>query len=142
MRYPMRIMLFLAAVLALVPAAQAQQRSRVAIEFVRIGFPAGLDSTEAAEADTSLGTLFKSGLWTPVYVTVRAGAEGARPGRVVVETADSDDVQNTYAVPVPALEPNDMITVQAFTKTGSANGELVIRLDEQVAENRFKTLIE
>lgn len=135
-------MLFLAAVLALVPAAQAQPRSRVTIESVRVGFPAGLDSTEAAEADTSLGTLFKSGLWTPVYVTVRGGAEGASPGRVVVETADSDDVQNTYAVPVPALEPKDMVTVQAFTKTGSANGELVIRLDEQVAENRFKPVDE
>jgi hypothetical protein len=138
----MRTILFLAVVLALVPAAQAQQRPRVAIEFVRIGFPAGLDSTDAVGMDQSLGTLFKSGLWTPVYVTIRAGAEGTRPGRVVVEATDSDDVQNTYAVPVPALEPNDTVTVQAFTKTGSVNGDLIIRLDDQVAENRFKTVIE
>ena len=142
MRYPMRTILFLVMALALVPAVRAQQRPKVAIEFVRIGFPAGLDSTDAADVGQAQGTLFKSGFWTPVYVTIRAGAEGARPGRVVLESTDSDDVQNTYTVPVPALEQNDGVTVQAFTKTGSANGELVVRLDEQVAENRFKNVIE
>lgn len=143
MRYPLRTIPFLAMALALVPAAHAQPRPRVAIEFVRIGFPAGIDSTDPADVAQGQGTLFKSGFWTPVFVTLRAGPDGAtKPGRIVVEGTDSDDVQNTYAVPVPALEPNDTVTVQAFTKTGSAAGELVIRLDEQVAENRFKTAIE
>ena len=138
----MRTILFLLMTLALVPAAQAQPRPHVAIEFVRIGFPAGLDSTDPADVAQGQGTLFKSGFWTPVFVTIRAGADGSKPGRIVVESTDTDDVQNTYAVPVPALEQNDTITVQAFTKASGSAGELIIRLDEQVAETRFKTIIE
>ena len=116
------------AVLLLLPGSgQAQSRIRLRIESVQVGFGA---SPPIAE--------FKSGFWTPVYITVMAGPEGTPRGELVVEAVDSDEVPNRYTVPLPQLEPNDQETVLAFTKPGSSSDITVqARIDDRtIAENK------
>src|SRR2546421_9980249 len=80
--------------------APAQQRPKVHIDLVQVGLPVNPQVGE-----------FKSGFWTPVYVDVTAGPEGVVRGDVLVETADGDDVRNSYRVPLSPLEPNEHVQV-------------------------------
>ncbi|MBV9124881.1 MAG: hypothetical protein JO112_16120, partial [Planctomycetes bacterium] len=98
----------------------------VQIDQVRIGFPGGSEPGEAAD-ERGRSDLFKSGEWTPVYVDLTVGPQGlvgtrseqAETGfQVVVEASDSDNVQNSYRVPLPNLEPNQQFTALAYLKPG------------------------
>lgn len=115
------------AVLVLLPNdGNAQPRARLRIESVQVGFG---PSPVIAE--------FKSGFWTPVYVTVMAGPEGTPRGELVVESIDSDEVPNRYTVALPQLEPNEQATLLAFTKPGSATSEIIVRA--QINDRTFET---
>lgn len=142
MRYSIRACLILLLVLAITPATLAQQRQRVYVDNVQIGFAAGADSADAADLDQGRASLHKSGFWTPVYVVIRAGQEGLRGGLVIVETTDSDDVQNTFTVSFPPLNPDDRFLALTYTKPGSQDGEMILTIKEQVGESRFKPVLE
>jgi hypothetical protein len=107
--------------------AQGQARPRVIIDQVQIGFPKGLEQGDVPDERDRLAT-FKAGFWTPVYVYCTAGPEGITSGQVVVQATDTDDVQNNYTVPLPAggVPPNEPFMVMAYTKPGSAGGDLLI----------------
>src|SRR5262249_9064481 len=114
------------AVVFLVPrAGTAQPRSRLRIESVQVGFG---PTPPLAE--------FKSGFWTPVYVSVMAAPEGTPRGELIVESVDSDEVPNRYTVPLPPLGPNEQETILAFTKPGSATSEIAVRarIDDRIIE--------
>jgi hypothetical protein len=102
---------------------------------VRVGFPAGAHSGEP-EPDGRRKPLFKANAWTPVEVEVRclARLEQGKRAELVVETPDSDDLFTRFAVPLPAMEPDAVQTVVAYTKPGSVVPDLtayVRELDEQ-----------
>src|SRR5205807_664656 len=76
--------------------------------------------------------LFKPGAWAPVYVEVQAGPDGTQqPGQVVVETTDSDEVQNRFFAdpPLPPLEGGKSDTVLTYTKPGSLGCDITVTLD-------------
>jgi hypothetical protein len=108
-----------------VPDAAAQVPLRVKIDKVQVGFRA------YAQDETS--GRFKVGLWTPVYVYfsqapdgpffLPAGKDGVGHGELLVETTDSDDVQNLYRVPF-AFSPNEQRPVLTYTKTGVGRPEI------------------
>ena len=136
MRFPIAAGLLL--VSAVWPAvAPAQQRARVAIESVQVGFPS---PPGPGEADDERGrpALYKAGFWAPVFVRVTAGPDGVAGGQVLVETTDADDVRNTYAAPLPGggLAPGSSQTLLAYVKTGSVTADLTvtIRADNQSAD--------
>jgi hypothetical protein len=69
---------------------------------VRVGIPPGpLVGDEDAGRRTD--TLFKAGHWAPVLVTI-AGKSKIEDADLVVQTVDSDDVFNDYAVRLPVLD--------------------------------------
>jgi hypothetical protein len=115
---------FLAALTAFalfVPAqAQAQDRRKIRINTVRVGFPSSLVDSQ-----------FKSGNWTPVYVDITAGPEPIAHAKLTIEAVDTDDVRNNYTVDVPLLDPGDSATVMAYTKPGSESADVgvSIRMD-------------
>lgn len=113
-----------ACLLGLAAPGNAQDKGRIKINSVRIGFP--LSSTQSE---------LKSGFWMPVYVDVTAGPERIPRGEVTIEAADADDVRNRYTVPLPTLEPGEQATVQTYTKPGSAGDEIMvtIRIDDRLA---------
>src|SRR5437879_11916955 len=97
-------------------AGKAQPRIQLHIETVQVGFGSSAPIAE-----------FKSGFWTPVYITVQAGPQGTPRGDLIVESVDSDDVPNRYTVPLPPLEANEQETILAFTKPGSTSSEITVR---------------
>lgn len=109
--------------------AQAQRVPRVKIEHVRYGFPAGIQP-DGETGDWESTPLFKLGVWTPVYISLTAGPQGFKKdeAQVVVESADSDEVVNNYSVPVPPVEKNETFTVLAYTKPGSAEKGITVRV--------------
>ncbi len=114
--------LALAAALVLTAAGRAQQPPKAIINTggVRVGFPA---------AGGSYG--LKVGAWAPVYVDLaasRLGRLSPGDGWIVVETADSDDVPNTYRVPLPPLEPEEQATVITYVRVGNVGSEVRVRL--------------
>jgi hypothetical protein len=104
------------------------------IEDVRIGFPT---SAEEGEIKDERGRvwLHKAGFWTPIYVQIRAGSEDIAKGKVVIGSTDTDDVQNTYTVPLPpaGIKAEESLTVVTYTKNGSASGEISVTVE---ADNR------
>lgn len=108
---------------------QAQRVARVKVEHVRYGFPAGIQP-DGETGDWESTPLFKLGVWTPVYVSLTAGPQGFRKDEavVVVESADSDEVVNNYSVPVPPVDKNESFTVLAYTKPGSAEKGITVRV--------------
>src|SRR5262249_55983679 len=74
----------------------------VEIVSVRVGIPPGpLVGDE--EIGRRTDPLFKAGHWTPVLVTI-AGKTQIEGADLVVQTIDSDDVFNEYAVRLPVLD--------------------------------------
>jgi hypothetical protein len=108
-------------------------------EDIRIGFAAPPEPGEPADPRGRL-SLHKAGCWTPVYVTFTAGLDGVKAGRVTIEATDSDDVQNTYSVPLPSggVRPNEPATVMAYTKLGSVSGEITVTIqaDDKTYEHK------
>jgi hypothetical protein len=119
--------------------AHAQQRPKVFIDNVQVGFTATAEEGDPADPRGRL-TLYKAGVWTPVYVYLRAGPDGIVKGKVQVETTDSDDVQNTYTVPLPpaGVPPDEPYLAILYTKTGSVSNDFVVTVqaDNKTVEQK------
>src|SRR5205823_3915031 len=103
--------------LALLPVTASAQRPRLRIDGVKMGF---LSNPQTGE--------FKSGAWAPVYVTLTAPPEGLVEATLSVETSDTDDVRNSYSVPIRALDPNETATVLTYTRPGTAHGDITVKV--------------
>jgi len=113
----------------LLPAGDtaAQAPMRVQIENVQVGF--------RPYAHDEFGGRFKAGLWAPVYVSfshapdgsvlLRTGKDGLGRGELLVETADSDDVENIYRVPL-ALAPGDRRPVLTYTRAAVGHPDIKV----------------
>ena len=86
---------------------------------VRVGFKTG---SEAGG--------FKTGAWTPVYVDLTAGPErvGRADGQIIVETTDSDELANAYAVDLPPMEPQEQATVVTYARPGTTGSDIVVSI--------------
>jgi hypothetical protein len=137
MRYSVHACLVVLVALLAATIAPAQQRAKVFIDNVQVGFTASAEEGELADPRGRIA-LYKAGVWTPVYVYLRAGADSISKGKVQVETTDSDDVQNTYTVPLPpsGLAADEMYLAILYTKTGSVTGEfnVTVQADNKTAE--------
>src|SRR5688572_14713569 len=108
--------LVLPAVLLAQPPQQEKPKFLAKIEQVRVGF-------RTYNANDGIGQ-FKVGMWTPVYVDVKAGLKGvpvrdpAAPPFLEFESSDSEGVGTFYRVPV-ALEPEEGRTFLGYTKPGN-----------------------
>ncbi len=89
------------------------------IEKVRVGIPAGPDSTRS-----------RPGAWCPVYVTLKAGSTPITRDslRLVVKTTDADDTPFRYTVAVPAMNAEDQQTVLTYTRPGTTAGEIEVQV--------------
>jgi hypothetical protein len=116
-----------AALLGPVARATAQVPMRVKLDKIQVGFrPYPQDETTGR---------FKIGLWTPVYVyfsqapdgriLLPAGKDGVGRGELLLETSDSDGVQNVYRVPL-ALVANDPRPVLTYTRPGLSRPEIKV----------------
>ena len=130
------ILAALAAILAIFPpSARAQDRRKVRIDAIRVGFPSSLVDSQ-----------FKSGQWTPVYVDLTAGPDPIAHAKLTIEAVDTDDVRNNYTVDMPLMEPGESTTVMAFTKPGSESADIgiSIRMDGNLiaakADNYFPAI--
>src|SRR5262245_12658064 len=110
MRYSLLACLAAGLLLTAADTGLAQPKQKTKIERIRVGFPGGAFSGN-----------FKAGAWAPVYVSIMAGSEGLRDARVVFEATDSDDVRNSYTVPLRApLRPHESVEVTGYTKPSAA----------------------
>jgi hypothetical protein len=125
MRYPLLVLPLLGALL-IPTVAQAQRSKRVHISDVHVGFKAGFDPGEVPDARFQY--LFKAGMWTPVYVDISVGDEPLPASTLVVETTDSDDIQNTFSTTTPILQPHEQYTALTYTKPGSLGSEIIVTL--------------
>ncbi len=74
--------------------APAQERGKIRINSIRVGFPINLADSQ-----------FKAGTWTPVYVDVTANPTGpVTHAKLTIEAVDTDDVRNNYTVDIAPLE--------------------------------------
>ena len=107
--------------------APAQERGKIRINTIRVGFPTNLTDSQ-----------FKSGDWAPVYVDVTAGPEPIVHAKLTIEAVDTDDVRNNYTVDMAPLEPGETATITAYTKPGSTGDEVtaVIRLDNKILASK------
>src|SRR5947209_4362583 len=126
---PMRFLILAPCILSLLPAtAAAQKRDQKVQMDVQVGFATGAEQPDEHGREY----LFKPGAWTPVYVDVEAAADGtAQPGQVVVETTDSDEVQNRYfADPgLPPLKGGESQTVLTYTRPGSLGSDITVTIE-------------
>ena len=123
----MRYFALLSALLGLaLPGVACAQGSRIAeFERVRVGF-------QPYNQAAGLVGRYKIGLWTPVYIRLRAGAEGLgiRPGEspyLQIETSDFEDVGTIYRMPV-RMQPEEVATFVGYTKTGNGSGDIKVEL--------------
>jgi hypothetical protein len=111
----------------LLPGAAAAQEARLP-EFagIRVGF-----------ADQ-----YKSGLWTPLELTLRGGSE-ALVGRVHVSVADSDGVPCSVTAPEPAAQvlPGQDAVARVYVRFGHTSSSLRAEFrvgDRTVAQHTFE----
>jgi hypothetical protein len=105
-------------ILLILPGCQSGKPAELpslTIEKVRIGLPAGPDSTRS-----------RTGVWCPVYVTLKAGKTDVAPDtlRLVVKANDADETPFRYTLPVPALKPEEERMLVTYTRPGTATGDL------------------
>jgi hypothetical protein len=114
------------------PACQSGRPAELpalTIEKVRIGLPAGPDSTRS-----------RAGVWCPVYVTIKAGNTPIAPNtlRLVVKANDADETPFRYTVAVvPELRGEDEFALVTYTRPGTATGDvdvLVTTTDGRVVQ--------
>jgi hypothetical protein len=122
-------MRYLVSMLLLVPAlwlgpngARAEGELKIKIEKVQLGFPVSLEKS-----------LYKADAWTPVYVHLtNEGTARINSNEyvLVVETTDSEDVQNHYTERrlLPPLNPNESTSVPllAYTRPGGETNEVTV----------------
>lgn len=76
----------------------------------------------------------KVGMWTPVYVKLKAGKKGFPekkgdpPPQIQVETTDSEDVGTIYTIDTRTLAPNESETFTAYTRTGNLTAEIRVKV--------------
>jgi hypothetical protein len=124
---------------ASVGAQSIRPTSKIHIDEIRMGFPAMAEQGEQPD-EKGRFSLHKAGVFIPVYIDLSAGPDGfSGGGRVIIESADSDDLQNNYTVPLPRadMEPNSLYRVLTYTKVGSIGGEVRVSVhnaaDREVA---------
>jgi hypothetical protein len=121
MRAPALLCLTAAALLGpSLPAARAQ----LLITDVQVGF-------KPNEGEGAEGAGYKPGFWTPVYVTVKGGDKGFSGGTLIVETSDSDDVQNRYKQRLNPLDPGQEVRLTTYTKPGSGGAEIIVSAQDR-----------
>jgi hypothetical protein len=108
----------------------AQVRPKVQFDNIQVGFSGAAEAGEQGDARFR-ASLHKAGFWTPVYVSITAGPDGIESGRIVVESTDSDDIQNHYIVPLPrgGLPPNEPFTFLTYTKPSSLHSEINVIIE-------------
>jgi hypothetical protein len=98
---------------------------------------------EICAVRVGIGGSYKAGLWTPVEVTLRAGAE-PWAGGVCVVAPDGDGVPcrfSTPAEPPCRIAAGQTLPVVLFVRIGRTHGELTVELRESeglVARRGFK----
>jgi hypothetical protein len=109
-------------------SALAQKREPVRITGMRVGY-----SLTAADSG-----LFKAGAWTPVYLDLEAGAQGADRGEVIVEASDSDDIRNRYITALPSMDPGEQTTIISYQRPAAGSSEIVasVRIDGKVVASQ------
>ena len=130
MRYRALLGLALMVLLLRPAGAVAQSRGWVNIDNVRIGFITAPSEPGEPVAGRERMSYFKSGAWTPLFVDITAGPQGLENAVLSVEVADNDDIQNTYTVKLPHLEPKESFQAITYTKPGSTGGDFVITVRE------------
>jgi hypothetical protein len=131
------------ALLLLLPLlAEAQSSKIVNIDSVRIGFLTPPSEPGDPVDAKSRPSYFKPGTWTPIYVDITAGQLGLENAFLTVETPDNDDIQNSYTVPLPRLDPKEYFQAVTYCKPGSDGGDFVIRIHNEKDSQDFakKTL--
>lgn len=103
------------ALVVLTPQVASAQRPRLKIEQVKVGF---LKNPQEG--------VFKAGAWCPVYIDITAPPEGLARADVVVESTDSDDVRNSYSLPLRSLEPSERVTVLSYCRPGSFSNKISV----------------
>lgn len=119
MRHPIAIALTAGLLSCLLPSAAPAQELKVRIDDVRLGFQAGSEEPRC-----------KAGAWAPVYVDLTAlnRPQGTNPRELVlvVETTDSDGVQNRYRTYVPALQDDKREMVVTYVRPGNVGSETTV----------------
>ena len=107
---------------------QAQKQNlkiRLKVQDIRLGF----------NRPKTIGTTggYKTGMWTPVYVTLAPDPDGrlefpvknnSVEGKLFLTTNDSDDVEATYVRTFTLDNPTNPSTIIAYTKPGSFSPRL------------------
>jgi hypothetical protein len=109
-------LLCLFALLLSAASAAGQRAMAVKLEKVEVGF-------RSQSADQS--GLFKSGLWSPVHVTVQA--DGPSRGKLVLESVDADGGPNVYSVPFRITEKG-RATIIGYTMPAANHPDLGLSL--------------
>ena len=100
----------------------AQLRKKVEFENVQIGFGGSKPLAK-----------FKSGFWTPVYIYVKGGPKGSeKPGELVIESGDSDEVRSRYTVAMPQLEKDEVQLVIGYTRPARQDFSVTAKIDGRV----------
>jgi hypothetical protein len=104
--------------------AFAQGTRKIKIEKVQVGFPATVESSR-----------YKAAAWTPVYVYLTNEGSEKIDGKdyaLVVETTDSDDVQNQYTERrlLPLLNPGESTNppLLAYVRPGGDTSEITVHV--------------
>jgi hypothetical protein len=120
--------LVLAALTALtLPArAPAQKRDTIEITGVRVGYP---PAPQFRDDPSALGTIYKHGFWTPIYVDLQCNKTYTSNVKLVVAAPDGDDVPARYEVVVPQMQPGTSEMVIGYARPGGSQSDLSIVLE-------------
>lgn len=95
-------------VLALLPgAASGQSRMPIEVSRLRLGLPAGPLSGTEDQTDGGFESIFKPGVWAPVWADIAANETFNEPLELVVETSDADGSLTSMSVPLPAMQKGE-----------------------------------
>jgi hypothetical protein len=124
--------LALAAALLLAPLAVAQT-PQVEITDMRLGFPGSINAVQRGGAKPGR---FKIGAWAPLYVDLAVKPDSPPLKRdeyvLVVETTDSEDLQNVYVEHrfLPTIEPRESPTLLTYVRVGNGNSEVRVKVQQ------------
>jgi len=124
MRYLVLLALVLSALLVPPGAAFAQGARKIKIEKVQVGFQSTAESSR-----------YKAAAWTPVYIYLTNEGSEKIDGKeyaLVVETTDSEDVQNHYTERrlLPLLNPGESTNppLLAYVRPGGDTSEITVHV--------------
>jgi hypothetical protein len=106
---------------AMLAVGMAHAATPPQIETVRVGLPGG------GNQDTSR---VRVGAWVPVYIKLKAGAEGHPRGayQLLLRASDPEDSQYTYPVLLPALAPQQDHIAVGYLRLAGENSEVGVSL--------------